>query len=35
VFDVTAAGLSLVGLAPGVEEDELRVKTGCEFRSGG
>jgi 3-oxoacid CoA-transferase subunit B len=34
VFDVTAAGLSLVELAPDVEEDELRAKTGCEFRSG-
>jgi 3-oxoacid CoA-transferase subunit B len=34
VFDVTAAGLSLVELAPDVDGDELRAKTGCEFRSG-
>jgi 3-oxoacid CoA-transferase subunit B len=34
VFDVTPGGLSLVELAPGVDEDELLAKTGCEFRSG-
>ena len=32
VMDVTADGLTLVELAPGVTEQELREKTGCEFR---
>jgi 3-oxoacid CoA-transferase subunit B len=33
VFDVAPDGLSLLELAPGVDEDEVRTKTGCEFRS--
>ena len=31
VMDVTPHGLKLVEMAPGVSEDELRTKTGCEF----
>ena len=31
VMDVTPDGLQLVELAPGVSEQELREKTGCEF----
>ena len=31
VLDVTARGLRLVELAPGVDEAELRAKTGCEI----
>ena len=34
VLDVTPAGLRLVELAPGVEEAELRAKTGCDIGRG-
>ena len=34
VLDVTPAGLRLVELAPGVDEAELRAKTGCEIGRG-
>ena len=34
VFDVTADGLVLVEMAEGVDEDELRQKTGAPFQSG-
>jgi 3-oxoacid CoA-transferase subunit B len=33
VFDVAPVGLSRLELAPGVDEDEVRTKTGCAFRS--
>jgi len=32
ILDVTADGLVLVEMAPGVDEAELRAKTGCGFR---
>jgi 3-oxoacid CoA-transferase subunit B len=32
VMDVTADGLALVEMAPGVTEEELSAKTGCPFR---
>jgi len=34
VLDITPAGLRLVELAPGVEEAELRAKTGCDIGRG-
>ena len=34
VFDVTDAGLTLVDMAPGVTIDELREKTGADFKNG-
>ncbi|HKO67773.1 MAG TPA: CoA-transferase, partial [Burkholderiaceae bacterium] len=34
VFDVTDAGLKAVELAPGVSQEEVRLKTGCPVKFG-